>query len=643
MCGIAGALFDFPQAIAADDAVGRMIRTLGHRGPDGSGLLPLRSDNGEPNLDVAVGHTRLAILDLSERGAQPMRDETGRLTVTYNGEIYNFAQLRSELERRGRRFRSSSDTEVLLEGYREWGDDLVSHLRGMFAFALWDRERGRFLLARDRIGIKPLYYVDRPGQFLFASEVRALLASGLVSPAIDSDALDQYLAYQTTATPRTLVRDIRMLEPGRVLLKSAGRPGISRVYWDVIGSTDRAARTAGVEAAAERVSQLLEESVRLHLVSDVPVGVFLSGGIDSSALALLVRRLGVTPRTFTVSFPGSSGDEGGFARRIAEAVGADHTDIQLGESELLGMLPDAVASLDHPSGDAVNTYVVSKAVRATGIKVALSGLGGDELFGGYASFGRLSNARRWARAWQRMPAGVRQAAAAAVRALAPSTIASEKRAAVLETDGSLPQAFPVLRQVFSKAQRLRLLGETRGRGDAAAPDPYVALLEHALTTATTLPFSSRVSYAEARTYMHDVLLRDTDQMSMRHGLEVRVPLLDHELVQYVMGVSDAAKQAGAGPKPLLLRQIEADLPPGCLRRPKQGFVLPFAAWMRGALRPYCEAHLLGGTLAGRVGLDGDAVRQLWQSFVDGRPTVSWSRLWTLVALSAWTERNGATR
>jgi asparagine synthase (glutamine-hydrolysing) len=263
--------------------------------------------------------------------------------------------------------------------------------------------------------------------------------------------------------------------------------------------------------------------------------------------------------------------------------------------------------------------------------------------GGYGSFGRRANARKWARGWHRTPAGVRQAAAAAMRALAPSSIASEKAAAVIETDGSLPQAFPVLRQVFSKGQRRQLLGETRGSGDANGSDPYVALLEAALTGASTLPFTSRVSYAEARTYMHDVLLRDTDQMSMRQGLEVRVPLLDHELVQYVMGVSDEAKQAGGGPKPLLLKQVQADLPPECLRRPKQGFVLPFASWMRGALRPYCEERLLGGPLVDRAGLDGAAVAGLWQSFVDGRPTVSWSRLWTLVALSAWAEHNGAAR
>jgi asparagine synthase (glutamine-hydrolysing) len=381
--------------------------------------------------------------------------------------------------------------------------------------------------------------------------------------------------------------------------------------------------------------------VRLHLVSDVPVGVFLSGGIDSSALALFVRRAGVTPRTFTVTFPGTAADESGFARDVAQAVGADHTEIQLSESDLVRMLPQAVSSFDHPSGDGVNTYVVSHAVRSAGIKVALSGLGGDELFGGYASFGRLSQARPWSRAWRRTPAAVRQAAAAAVRALAPSTIASEKAAAVLETDGSLPQAFPVLRQVFSRAQRRRLIGATDA--GAVGRDPYVALLEMALTNAASLPFSSRVSYAEARTYMHDVLLRDTDQMSMRHGLEVRVPLLDHELVQYVMAVPDEAKMAGRGPKALLFSQIQAQLPPECLRRPKQGFVFPFATWMRGTLRPYCEERLLGPTLVDRVGLDGAAVAELWQSFVQGRPDVSWSRLWTLVALSAWVDGTGAAR
>ena len=638
MCGIAGALFDRAQTVTAEEVVRRMVGALGHRGPDGSGLARLAVNHGEQGCDAAIGHTRLAILDLSERGAQPMRDESARVAVTYNGEIYNFADLRADLERRGRRFRSDSDTEVILEGYLEWGNEIVNRLRGMFAFALWDAGLGRFLLARDRIGVKPLYFVERPGQFLFASEVRALLASGLVSPAIDETALDQYLAYQTTATPGTLVRDVRMLEPGRLLVKSAGASATSRVYWDLAASMDRSAASAGADDAARRVSSLLDESVRLHLVSDVPVGVFLSGGVDSSAMALFVRRAGVTPRTFTVSFPGTTSDEGAFARRVAEAVGAEHTELPLGEAEIVEMLPDAVASLDHPSGDAVNTYIVSRAVRSAGIKVAISGLGGDELFGGYPSFSRLSNARTWARAWRRAPSGVRLAAAAAVRALAKPSITSEKSAAVLETDGSLAQAFPVLRQLFSTGQRRELLGPID-----PSPDPYVALLETAFVDAEALPFSSRVSYAEARTYMHDVLLRDTDQMSMRHGLEVRVPLLDHELVQYVMGASDEAKAQGGGSKPLLRRQIEAELPAECLDRPKQGFVLPFAAWMRGALRPYCEDRLLGGALTRRAGLDGPAVARLWQAFVAGRPTVSWSRLWTLVALGAWVDQHGATR
>ena len=640
MCGIAGALFDATPTVPADEVVGRMVRALGHRGPDGSGLERLRPVDGR--FDAAVGHTRLAILDLSERGRQPMRDDgPGPVTITYNGEIYNFVELRVELERRGRHFRSQSDTEVILEGYREWGDDVVTRLRGMFAFALWDAERARFLIARDRLGIKPLYFVEQPGRFLFASEVRALLASGLVPPSLDAIALDQYLTYQTTATPRTLVRDVRMLEPGRVLVKSIGVPATSRVYWDLISSTDQSGRTATIEAARERVGALLEQSVRLHLVSDVPVGVFLSGGIDSSALALCVRRAGVTPRTFTVSFPGTSLDEGHHARDVARAVDADHTEIRLGETELVRMLPEAVNSFDHPSGDGVNTYVVSHAVRSAGIKVALSGLGGDELFGGYPSFGRLSQAERWSRAWRRTPSGVRQAAAAAVRALGPSTIASEKTAAVLETNGSLPQAFPVLRQLFSRAQRRRLLNGAAETGPGR--DPYVALLEMAMANAGTLPFTSRVSYAEARTYMHDVLLRDADQMSMRHGLEIRVPLVDHELVQYVMAVPDQAKNAGRGPKPLLLSQLHAALPPECLRRPKQGFVLPLETWMRGPLRPYCEERLLGTTLGNRAGFDGRAVTDLWQSFLEGRPSVTWSRLWTLVAFSAWVEQTGAAR
>jgi asparagine synthase (glutamine-hydrolysing) len=638
MCGIAGVLLERPSAGAAAAAVEKMVSRLAHRGPDGSGTA-VWDVHAAGDGAVALGHARLAVIDLSPRAAQPMRDARGSSAVSFNGEIYNFADLRRALEARGHTFRSESDTEVILEGYDEWGDGVVERLDGMFAFALWDGRRRRLLVARDRLGIKPLYFVERPGSFLVASELRALVASGLVNAALDDEALDQYLAYQTTATPRTLLRDVSYLEPGTVLAKTAGAPSTRRTYWSLLRDIDPEAPGATSASARRRVGELLEASARRHLVSDVPIGVFLSSGIDSTVLALEIARTGAAPRTFTVSFPGLPWDEGPDARRIAHAIGAEHTEIPLAESDLLRGLPDVLASVDHPSGDGVNTYVVSRAVRAAGFKVAWSGLGGDELFGGYPSFRRLAHARAWAGAWRHAPPAVRAATAAAVRGLGRSSVGREKAAAVLETDGSLPQIFPVLRQLFSRGQRRQLLGP-----DAPArQDPYVRLLQNAAGDAEQLGFQARIAFAEARTYMHDVLLRDSDQMSMRHGLEVRVPLLDHALVEYVMGLPDAARDAAAGPKALLAHRLAHVLPADLAGRPKKGFVLPFDAWMRSALRPYCEAHLFGGALMRRAGLHGPAIERLWTRFLDGRPDVTWTRPWTLVALAAWVDAAGASR
>ncbi len=386
---------------------------------------------------------------------------------------------------------------------------------------------------------------------------------------------------------------------------------------------------------------LLEESTRLHLVSDVPVGVFLSGGIDSTAVASLVKRVGATPRTFCVSFPGTPYDEGPHAREVANAIGADHAELPLSEIEFRRQLPEALASVDHPSGDGVNTFVVSRAVRHAGIRVALSGLGGDELFGGYPSFGRLRRIAGYARLWRWSPAPVRRVAAATVRSVGGSSALSTRVAALLETDASLPHAYPLMRQLFSPARRSALLGTDGTRNDRDVDDPYVTLLERAVSQHAEASSMSLISYAEARTYMHDVLLRDTDQMSMAHGLEVRVPLLDHGLVEYVMGLSETAKGPNGVPKRLLLEALTDDLP-ASVRRPKRGFVLPLDMWMRSELRPFCEQHLGPDGLSRRSVLHAEAVQSVWRSFLANDGTMTWSRPWALVALSAWLDSTGVS-
>jgi asparagine synthase (glutamine-hydrolysing) len=429
-----------------------------------------------------------------------------------------------------------------------------------------------------------------------------------------------------------------------VLTARATSRAVARKYWDLLGAADRTAKRATRAESQERVSALLADATRSHLISDVPVGVFLSGGIDSSALVALMQRAGVVPHSFGIAFPGTAYDESHYARLVAKAFGARHTEIPLTETELCSQLPDAIASVDHPSGDGINTYVVSRAVREAGVKVALSGLGGDEFFGGYPSFRRLGKFAGYARAWRRSPKPVRAVAARAVRTLGGESVASVKAAALLESDGSLPQTFPLMRQMFSTGERRALVGDDLVDDAARFGDPYVTLLERAMASSSAdLDLMSLVSYAEARTYMHDVLLRDTDQMSMRHGLEVRVPLLDHKLVEYVMGLPDAVKQSTEDrPKRLLLESLGTTLPEECVNRPKRGFVLPFDLWMRNDLRAFCEHHLGADGLASRGPFQSETLQKMWHAFMANNGRTTWSRPWTLVALNAWLERSGVT-
>jgi asparagine synthase (glutamine-hydrolysing) len=636
MCGIAGVIFPTGAEPGQARAIAlRMRDALVHRGPDDAGVWTRAGDTGPA---VAFAHTRLAILDVSSAGHQPMTD-AGQTAITYNGETYNFRDLRSELQAAGDVFRTQTDTEVVLRAYARWGNDAVSRLNGMFAFGIWDESKQRLLLARDRLGIKPLYYSVQNQAIVFASEVRALLASGLVRPRLDSASLWQYLGYQTTSTPETLLEDVFLLEPGHSLVINADGSLEKRCYWDLLSSAEASSDDVTIAEARGRVGELLHDAAASHLVSDVPVGVFLSGGIDSSALVALLHAQGVTARTFNVSFAEATFDESAEARRVADAFGADHTEVRLTEGGLLDMLPDMLAAVDHPSGDGVNTYVVSEAVRRHGVKVALSGLGGDELFGGYPSFERLPRLLPASERWGRSPQMVRAAAAGVVRAVGGGSVAASKAAAVLESDGRLAHVWPITRQVFSPEERRALLPRTQWPQSSDAGG-YAALLEAAYEREPDRGLWSRVSYAEARTYMHDVLLRDTDQMSMAHALEVRVPLLDHRLAAYVMGLPDHVKQAGGTPKSLLVESLSAPLPRGAAERPKQGFTLPFDRWMRDALRPLCEAQLGANGLEGRALFRPGEVSRLWRAFLNGAPGITWARMWTLVALNSWLDRHG---
>lgn len=634
MCGLAGILG--PEASTER---GRQMRDRqSHRGPHARGLW-----TGE---HVVLGHSRLRVIDLTEAGDQPIWTPDGRRGLVYNGEVYNYRELRGRLEDRGHDIRTRTDSEVVLHAWAEWGPGALERFRGMFAFALWDRLKKRLVLARDRVGVKPLYWHrTAEGTLSFASEVRALLASGLAPRRLDRAVLPQFLAQQTAPSPRTLVEGVRMLEPGSWMSVKleGGRapPPRIRRYWHPLEEARerRAARSAepSEDAMVEAIRGRLEVAVERRLISDAPLGAFLSGGLDSTAVVAFMAQLRDSPvRTFTVVFEDDGYRDGAYARLAADRFGTDHEEVRLGEDDLLERIPSAVADQDHPSGDGVNTWIVAQAASDAGLTVALSGLGGDELFGGYPSFRHWKTLRRAEAAFS-LPAPVRRVAAALLRRL-PASVRSEKLAELVETKGTLPEVYPVLRRVYGPDWRTRLLGDRAGRADSA-PGIAESLARVFERTPPTSPLAG-ISYAEMANYMHDVLLRDTDQMSMAHSLEVRVPLLDHELVEYVLSLPDRVRRPENPPKRYLAKATRDRLPEAVATRPKSGFHMPFDKWMRGPLRQFCEEGI--SAVADSDAFSGSGARRVWTRFLDGDRALTWSRPWLLVALGRWLGRESLT-
>ena len=626
MCGIAG--IAGASSHEARTIITYMTSALAHRGPDDAGTFV--------DETVALGHRRLSVLDLSPNGHQPMWSDDERYGIVHNGEVYNFRSLRAQLEDRGHTFHSTGDTEVILKAFVEWGADCVHRFNGMFAFALYDRLERRLFLARDRLGIKPLYYArTEAGLFLFASEIRALLASGLVPRRLNTAALPAFLRHQAVPDPETLVHGIRMLSPGHRLVITQGRVEVD-CYWHLLAHTPQRLSEHAPQAFRSGIRERLRNAVARRLVSDVPLGAFLSGGIDSSLIVALTSQVQAAPvNTFTVAFDHPGYQDGPYARQIARRFRTEHTEITLSDREVVERIPEALAAQDLPSADGINVFIIAQAARSAGMTVTLSGRGGDELFAGYPSFRHLRRQHRLRWLWHLAPPGLRKQVGAILFRQRPS-IATEKIKDALRTDGSLAAVFPLIRQSFARNQVAALLGR-----DEIDSDLYTVRLTESFSRFPEASLLTKISFAEARTYMHDVLLRDTDQMSMAHGLEIRVPFLDHELVAYTMAVPPAAKQPNGIPKRLLVESFEALLPPEVVHRPKQGFMMPFEAWMRGPLERLCRQHL--SVVADTPAFQADVLRQYWHAFARGNATLSWSRLWLLVALGSWMTRHDIER
>ncbi len=625
MCGIAGYISLTHPSDLRVAAVERMNAAMVHRGPDDVGV--------ESRGEATLGMRRLAIFDPAH-GHQPMSTPDGRWHVVFNGAIYNFRALRIELTALGHTFKTECDTEVLLAAIAQWECDALPRLRGMFAVAAWDAQARSLLLARDAFGIKPLYVHTTPdGGLLFASELNALIASGRMSAEIDPRAVSDYLAWLSVPAPRTIYRNVQSLRAGDCAVWRDGRLTVSAYN----GANELVAPTAGFTPAHSReeftagLRAQLEDTVRAHIVADVPVGAFLSGGLDSTALVALMTRLGgARLKTFSIGFDEAGYSEAEAAASNARHLGADHHATVLTGERLADDIDTVLATLDQPTGDGINTYYASQAARAGGVTVALSGLGADELFGGYPSFGNTVRLTRWLPAWRVMPGPIRNAI---LSRWDRGDTRLRKLADTLRHADS-PAALALLqRRVFAESTLRSLL--TPEAALAYAPHPETARLDAVLHDADVFFVTSA---AEMRGYMADVLLRDSDVMSMRHSLELRVPFVDRPLVCWLANQPVAFRYTPSRPKSALIDAVRDLLPPELLTRKKRGFTLPYAVWMRGPLRPFLEDTFSSASV-GRSGLfDAAAVQAYWQRFLAGNDTIEWSRVWSLAILVAFLNR-----
>ncbi|HKV29011.1 MAG TPA: asparagine synthase (glutamine-hydrolyzing) [Candidatus Acidoferrales bacterium] len=636
MCGICGVIGLDNQSEAAV-ALQRMMHVMEHRGPDGNGTFIARG--------AAVGMQRLSIIDLPG-GGQPIWNENATVGLVFNGEIYNFHELRQSLESVGHVFRTQSDSEIIVHAYETWGEACVRRLRGMFAFAIVEIPEGtaerprRIFLARDRMGIKPLYYAVVEGKFLFASEVRGLLASNYPPRRVSATALSSYLLFGSLGEPMTLVDGIYSLPPGHCGYVSCDEPSAlfrPHPYWSVTdGRISREREPLGASPAAQ-VRSALEDSVRCHLLADVPLGIFLSSGMDSTALAALASRLRSGIKTFTVVFPEQEFSEATLARRAANLLGTEHSELLLSGDEMQSRLDEAVAAFDQPSVDGINTYFVSWAARQAGLKVALSGLGSDEIFGGYSTFKSAPQIARMMSFSRSLPSPLRVAGAAPFGAWARRSghpDAFLKLASAFSSPADFPHPYFFTRTLFPPQTVFQLLHADRAD---SANSPWCDWMTTAAGEATQFDTFTAVSWLEIRSYLVNMLLRDTDALSMRHSLEVRVPFLDHPLVELVLGYSARVKNRNGLRKALLIEAIGDLLPKEIVTQTKRTFTLPWEHWLRGPLRSRVESELANCDQTLSNIIDKRAVTSIWQSFLAGR--TSWSRPWSLFVLCEWARRN----
>lgn len=641
MCGVAGFLdlkSETPEPMMTDQIVS-MTDTMVHRGPDSSGIW------SAPEQGVALGHRRLAIIDLSAAGHQPMVSACGRFVATYNGEIYNFPDLRNHLEKKGHRFRGHSDTEVLLASVAEWGvQRAVEKFIGMFAFGLWDRQESRLYLVRDRLGIKPLYYGRIGDLFLFGSELRSIVAHPRFSPEIDRNALALYFSRNYVPCPFSIYRGIFKLPPGTILNVSvaADYSESMQPYWslhDVAAAGASNPFTGDTGQAANELESILSDAVKRRMIADVPLGVFLSGGIDSAVVTSLMQAQSNRPiKTYTIGYDEADFDEAGHAQAIARHLGTDHTSLTVTPAEAFAVLPELGQMFDEPFADAsqIPTFLVSKLARES-VKVVLTGDGGDEIFGGYT---RHLWSERITRIAARLPKGSHSLVARSLTVLAPHQwdqilrflppgLRQSKPGSKLHRVASLldaPDAAEVYRRVMSHwAEPENLVRESR------LPD---TILDRHGDWPALPDTTSTLMFLDGVTYLPDNCLAKVDRASMAVSLEARTPILDHRVVEFAWRLPLGLKISNGAGKQILREVLFRHVPRDMIERPKMGFGVPVRDWMRGPMRDWTESLINEGRLREEGILNADLVSHLWQQHLTGRR--DWyNQIWSVVMFQAW--------
>jgi asparagine synthase (glutamine-hydrolysing) len=630
MCGINGiALSSSSRRTIGDGVVERMRDVLTHRGPDAAGIFV-----DARNARVALGHRRLSIVDVAA-GQQPMTNEDGSLHITYNGEIYNHAGFRDSLEARGHVYQTHCDTETILHLYEEHGVDCVEHLRGMFAFAIWDQRKRELFIARDRLGVKPLYYVHTgDGSLYFASEIKALLEAEAVRPELNYGALPDYLANHAPSGADTLFRGVKRLLPGHTLLWRDGKLDLKK-YWDISFAKHDDQERSDADYIAEW-KDLFTESVRLRLMADVPLGMFLSGGIDSSAIAAAMSGMVSDPiKTFSVAFAEREANELSYARTVAQAFKTDHREVVVSPQEFFSALPNLVwhedEPLAHPSSVAL--YFVSQ-LAARHVKVVLTGEGSDELLAGYGRYRKTIVNRKLAQQYEQFaPDAVRNTVRQQIDKLPASRLKQKLSRTFLTQPADLESIYFDNFAVFPRSMQRQLL-TPEAREQLVSPDPY-AVMSGLFAQSDASSLLDQILYADTKTYLHELLMKQ-DQMSMAASIESRVPFLDHKLVEFSAALPERMKLRGGTTKYILRESMKGILPPEILSRPKMGFPVPIGSWFRGAFRSVVDEYVLGERAISRAIFDQAFVRSLVERHQRGEDHAE--RLWALVNFEIWQRR-----